>query len=161
MHHVQAVWHVTSRYTHRFKTKALSAPVPCLLAAQLIKLHGYNQGRITVKTCTKCTCSHYILWGHKGLCLSKTPVYIKTEENGKDQFGKICEKQLPTLAALRWHKFADKQDLTRWVIRGKLYKVIGNVLLVASAQPVNICCSITFAKLEDVQNGWLLPFVFI
>ena len=51
---------VMSRCSPCFKSKASSAPVPILLAIglQLIKLHGYdNRGGITVKTCTKRTCS--------------------------------------------------------------------------------------------------------
>ena len=48
---------VTLRHMQCFKRKVLSAPVPGLLAVRLMKLDG-NQGRITIKTCTKCTCSH-------------------------------------------------------------------------------------------------------
>ena len=41
------------------QTKVSSAPVPGILAVQLMKLHGYaSRGRITIKICAKCTCSH-------------------------------------------------------------------------------------------------------
>ena len=50
-----------SCYMQLFKTKALSAPVPSLLAVQLMKLHGYdNWGGINVKTCTKVVKAHLL-----------------------------------------------------------------------------------------------------
>lgn len=49
---------LTSRNTHCFITKALSALVP----GTVMKLHGCdNRGRIPVKTCTKRTCSLFFI----------------------------------------------------------------------------------------------------